>query len=324
MNTRPGARLAWCWCGLTVALLAAGIVLVAVDPGAGGPSNPSAAGPSLGDETASGGAVFSLFVAILFTAFAAAGAVMAARRPRNPVGWLFCAAGFFMAVTTLADATYWHAAFGEPGPHPTAELALWVENWSWIPALVALFTLFPLLFPTGAPPSPRWRFLVWTAAGAGTITLLATAFTPGPLQGFGWVENPIAIRGLGLGTVAEVSFVVGLAAALAGMASLVVRYRRSHGIERQQLKWVTAGGSLMLLGAVTAAVVTATVSELAGFACLLVGFVCLAAAVVVAMLRYRLYDLDVVINRALVYGALTATLAAAYVAIVLLLQLVLS
>jgi hypothetical protein len=318
----PGA---WVLFGLTVALVVAGLLLTAFDPQSGGPVHPSSAGPTLHDETLGAAAVaFAVLQALIFTVLAGAGALAAARRPRNPVGWLFGAAAFCLACLMVSDALYWQAAFGRPGPHPAAELALWVENWAWVPALVSLFSLVPLLFPTGAPPGRRWRLVGWVAVTTGIVTTVATALSPGPLQSSEWVTNPTAVGGLGLRTIANAAFVIWLASALAAVVSLVVRFRRSRGVERQQLKWVTTAGCLLLLSFPVSALLDDWVSEPAGWAGLLCGLLGLAVAVSVALLRYRLYDLEVVINRALVYTGLTVTLAATYLGSVLLLQLVLS
>jgi hypothetical protein len=324
MTDRRGGRVAWSVFGLSAALLLGGLVLSIADPNSGGPADPSSAGPTLDDAVASGTIPFAVFEALIFLLLAGAGAIVAARRPRNPIGWLFELAALCLAVLMLSDALYWHAAFGDPGPHPTAEIALWFENWVWIPVLVALFSLVPLLFPTGAPPSPRWRFVGWAAVTTGTVTLVAIAFSPGPLQNTGWVTNPLGVGGLGLHTLADASFVIWLGTALAAVVSLVVRFRRSRGVERQQLKWVTAAGCLLVASFPVSALLDNAVSEVAGWACLLFALLGLAVAVSVALLRFRLYDLDIVINRTLVYGALTAALAAAYLGSILVLQLLLN
>jgi hypothetical protein len=324
MTERGAGLVAWSLFGLSTALLLAGMVLTIVDPQSGGPANPNSAGPALDDMVVGGAVAFAVFEAVIFLLLAGTGAIVAARRPRNPIGWLFGVAALCLAVLMLSDALYWHAAFGDRGPHPTAEVALWFENWAWIPALVALFSLVPLLFPTGVPPSPRWRYVGWAAVTTGSVTLVATAFSPGPLQNTEWVTNPVGVGGLGLRTLSEAAFVLWLASALAAVASLVVRFRRSRGVERQQLKWVTAAGCLLLASFPVSALLDAEVSESAGWACLLFALLGLAVAVSVALLRFRLYDLDVVINRTLVYGALTAALAAAYLGSVLVLQLLLN
>ena len=317
-------RLAWSLLALTAAVLVAAVVLAIGDPHSGGPADPSSTGPTLHDKPSSGTALFAAFEAAIFGTLAGAGAIVAIRRPRNPIGWLFGVAALCLALLMLCDALYWHAAFGRPGSHSTAEIALWVEGWVWIPALVALFSMVPLLFPTGAPPSRRWRVVVWAAATTGTVTLVSTAFKPGAIENAAWVDNPLAVHGLGLRAIAEVTFVLWLVSALAAVVSLVVRFRRSQGVERQQLKWVKAAGCLLLASFPVSALLDSLASEVVGFVGLLFGLLSLALAVSVALLRYRLYDLDVVLNRALVYAALTATLAAGYVGSVLVLQLVLS
>jgi hypothetical protein len=153
MTERRAGLVAWSLFALSAALLLAGVVLAIVDPHSGGPANPSSAGPTLDDAVAGEAVPFAVFEAVIFSSLAGTGAIVAARRPRNPIGWLFGVAALCLAVLMLGDALYWHAAFGDPGPHHTAAVALWFENWAWIPALVALFSLVPLLFPTGAPPS---------------------------------------------------------------------------------------------------------------------------------------------------------------------------
>jgi hypothetical protein len=190
--------------------------------------------------------------------------------------------------------------------------------------VIALFILIPLLFPTGMPPTSRWRFVGWGAVAAGGLTVVGSAFAPGSLENFPWAQNPLGIEGFPGKALAGISFFGCVLAALAAIASLVVRYRRSHGVERQQLKWVTAAGGLLVLSFMAGGLLTDSVSEQAGWAALVVGLSIVAVAVAVALLRYRLYDLDVVINRALVYAVLTAMLAGSYFGLVLLLQVVLS
>jgi hypothetical protein len=319
--TRPA--LAWALCGLTLAIVAAAAIIAIVDPGSAGPVDTSAR-PAPGDEVAGGGVLVAVLQASTFCAFAVAGAVMAARRPRNPVGWLFSAAGLFLALLTLTSILYWHLAFGQSNPSGSAELLLWTQSWAWVPPVVTLFVLIPLLFPTGRPPTPRWRLVGWAAVAGGIALIVGTAFGPGSFENYPWAENPLGVAGFPGKTLVGVSFFVCIAAALAAVASLVLRYHRSHGVERQQLKWVTAAGSLLVLSFLVGGLLTDWVSEQAGWAAMVVGFSTLAAAVAIALLRYRLYDIDVVVNRALVYGALTMTLAGSYFGLVLLLQVLLS
>ena len=325
MNERRAALVAWSVFAVTAALVLTSTVLAIADPKSAGPVDLGPSGPTVHDRVSEVDVPFALVQAIVFLAFALVGAVVGARRPRNAVGWLFGVAALFFALGEVANALYWQIAFGDPHSSAAADLLAWFMNWSWIPAVLPVWSFIPLLFPTGAPPSPRWRVVGWTAGVAGVVALVSTAFTPGPLRNadFGWIDNPLGIEGLPLGTLADVSFWVWAAAALAAIASLVVRYRRSRGIERLQLRWVAAAACLLLLSFAANGALSPWLGD-AGWLFMLFGLLGMAAAVAIALLRYRLYDIDVVINRTLVYGALTATLAGAYGSSVLLLQLVLS
>jgi hypothetical protein len=303
------ARLAWSACGVAVALASARLVLAIADP--------ASSAPTTDPRVPDGGLALAAFESFVLAALGVVGAVVASRRSGNPVGWIMCLIPVSFGSYLLGRRVYWSLELADPGSG-AAELVAWLSNWIWIPAMFAALVFFPLLFPTGTPPGPRWRPVVWIAAAAGVAMVVGVAFTPGGLEDFP-IDNPRGLEG-GFGTAAEVvnalGFLGGAGSALAAIVSMIVRFRRSRGVERQQLKWVTAAAALLLL-------LMPVPGERLGFATLLLGFLVIAVAVAVAMLRYRLYDIDVVINRALVYGALTATLAAAYLAVVLLLQLAL-
>ena len=222
---------------------------------------------------------------------------MAARRPRNPVGWLIGAGSFLWALAVLASSVYWHIAFGRPEPPAATDYVAWLGNWTFLPAFLLLLGLVPLLFPTGAPPGPGWRKVGWIAAVAGGVAAVSNALAPGPMDSsdFGWIDNPFGIGGLGLGTVADVSFALVGTAALAGIASLVVRYRRAQGIERLQLRWVAGAACLLVLFAVGGDVASAWLGSGAGWAGTLLGLLCVALAVAVVAaplpaLRHRRRD----------------------------------
>jgi hypothetical protein len=329
MTTSPSragpSALAWAVCALTVAAALAALVLAIADPNSGGPAHVSRSGPTANDAPEGGYVPYAALSAVVFSGFAVVGAVVATRRPRNPVGWFFGAGALLWSLGVLSSGVYWHMAFGDPHPPAAADYVAWLGTWTFLPAFVLLLSLVPLLFPTGAPASRRWRAVAWTAAVAGGVATLSNALAPGPLDAadFPWVDNPFGIHGLGLRTLAAASFVLVAAAALAGVASLVVRFRRAHGIERQQLRWVAGAACLLVVFAVAGDAASSFLGSGAGWAGILLGLLCVAIAVAIALLRYRLYDLDVVVNRTLVYGALTAMLAVTYLASVLLLQLVL-
>ena len=308
-------RLAWSAFGLTVLIAAAATVFGFVDDGTRLPP------PDSGETTWSG----SLSFAVMIAAFAALGAVLASRRPGNPIGWILCASPVFLAFTELARNWYVHTLIAEPGSLPLASGLMWAANWAWIPGFMPLLTLLLLLFPDGSAPSRRWRPVGWLAVAAMGLLIVGYAFAPGPLEDYPRVDNPIGVGGAA-GDALEVFQGVGFPffalAAIGSMASLVVRFRRSRGVERQQLKWMAAAAALVVVAWIVNAffdqVVGEDISVILPFALL-----ALPAAATIAILRYRLYDLGLVVNRTLVYGALTATLAAAYIGIVLLLQLAL-
>ena len=253
-------------------------------------------------------------------AFGLVGALIAARRPRHPIGWLLVGGAVLAGLGALAGrygpAAYWAAA-------RAASLGLWatwLASWVRVPAGV-LGMLAVLLFPDGRLPSPRWRRLLWAGGAAAALDVVGAAFGPGPLYGTS-IPNPV-----GLAWARPLVAAPGLSwapelAVLAGVAlSLVARFRRAAGLERQQLKWAAYAVGLAGPVFVTAALVDYARGEqlflpLAGPAAVLLGSGGIAAAV----LRYRLYGIDLVIRRTLVYGLLTAGLGLAYWASVLVLQ----
>jgi hypothetical protein len=319
------SRLAWVICGLTVAAAVAVVVIAIADPNASGPTHTSPSGPTAHDKPQGGYVPYAVLTAIVFSTFAGVGAVVAARRPRNAVGWLIGVAALLWTLAVLSNGVYWHMAFGRPDAPAASDLVAWAGTWTFVPAFVILLGLVPLLFPTGAPPGRRWRVVGWTAVVAGGVATVSTALAPGPLDtsDYPWVDNPLGIEGLGLRTVADVSFVPAGLAALAALVSLVVRYRGARGIERLQLRWVAAAACLLVLCAVGGSLASPWLGSGVGWLSMLFGLLAVAAGLAVALLRYRLYDIDVVINRTLVYGALTATLALTYLGSVLLLQVAL-
>jgi hypothetical protein len=280
-------------------------------------------GRSLRDDLLGGvgGASFVL----LSLAYACVGAVVAARVPENPIGWIFCATGLAYGLATLS---YEYARYGlYATAHPLAGASLAAA----LPTepIAALLGLTVLFFPHGHLPSRRWRPVAASLLLAMALFAASGLLRPGPLdEPFATVSHPLGIPGwrtamLVVDGSAWVLTVVGTAAAA---VSVGVRLRRARGVERQQLKLVLAVG--VVVAAVTALDMSSWGVWAHGELQIRIGLIGLAFAAFpvaagVAILRYRLYDIDVVINRTLVYGALTATLAAAYLCSVLLLQLLL-
>jgi hypothetical protein len=243
---------------------------------------------------------------------------VAARHQRNAVGWISCVAALAMAISLFTGEYAFYALLAQPGSLPGGETMMWLTEWIWIPTMMVVNTLL-LLFPDGRLPSARWRYLPWLA-GVGMVGVaFHEAFSPGRLDYFPR-DNPFALGGTGgqIASALAVSFALVNIAAVASAVSLALRLRRSGRDERQQLKWMASGGVVLVAGILASNL--AVDSDLPAFA----GLVAVAVAVGVGVLKYRLYEIDVVINRTLVYGALTASLAAVYLGSVLLLQLVLS
>jgi hypothetical protein len=255
---------------------------------------------------------------LAFTAFMVVGALIVAHRPGNAIGWIFSAAGLLAVTGALAEEYANYAYLTRPGSPPGAIVAAWYASWAWYPTvfLALLFTL--LFFPTGRLLSPRWRPVAWLAgaAMAGFTALAALKSSLGVEEGR-VVSNPIGMAGLQNpeeSTVGVVLLNLLLLMAVLAFVSLVIRFRRSRGDERQQLKWFTYAGALVPLAAL-GDLLPVAVSNLVVAAQLAF----LPVAVGIAILRYRLYDIDRLINRTLVYGLLTVLLAGVYASAVLVL-----
>jgi hypothetical protein len=254
----------------------------------------------------------SLLVA--FAAFAVVGALVAARQPRNAVGWLFLTIPLFAITGALAEEYAYRALVVSPDLLPGGSLAGWVYLWAWYPS-IATIGLVVLLFPNGLP-SPRWKALMWVYVAVAVLGTAGASIYPGPLEdsGPGWPDNPLGIEGMkGFLDAAEAA--VGVLVILLGLgvvASVVVRWRRSLGDERQQLKWMLVAALILATVMLLDELMRLQVDFLFGLAIAL-----LPVAAGIAMLKYRLYDVDVVISKTLVYGSLTLVLGASYVGFVL-------
>jgi hypothetical protein len=273
-------------------------------------------GHAAASDQESGFASVSLLVA--FVGFATVGALVVPRQPRNAVGWMFLAVGLLVALSVFGSEWASYVYVEGHGDLPGGTLAAWLYLWTWFPAL-GLTVLLPLLFPDGRPPGPRWRPVLW---GMGAYIALMTALwwtRPGPMNdpdmGI-WPDNPI---GAGFSssfydTLENVGAVVLVAClALAGISS-VLRLRRARGDERQQLKWTTYGIVVVVLWVGPGSLV---LGSLGGDVALGLALTILPVTTALAMFRYRLYDVDRVISKTLVYGSLTAILGAAYAGLVL-------
>jgi hypothetical protein len=304
------SRLAWGMWGLAVLLVLPGPVLTA------------AVDLSAGDVP-----FLVAFVALELGA-ATAGAVLASRLPRNAIGWIFLSLGTGMALAFTANGWSELAFATDAGPLPLDEIAAWLSYWAFLPLTFGPALLLLLLFPTGRPLSRTWRHVTVAEVSVLAVATLALALKPGTVGPEGHqIPSPLALPGAAgalMETIDVITTVLAPPAFCLAVAAMVVRFRRSRGVERQQLKWFALVGAVAAAGLMSSVVVSgagaADVAILIG----LLGLAALPVCAGMAILRHRLYDVDVVINRALVYGVLTATLVGAYAGSVLLLQLALS
>lgn len=236
-----------------------------------------------------------------------AGAVIAWRRPENPIGWLFCGFGLLNAIASDLFQGWGLRAAAESWPG--GPLAEWIASSSWLVSGYGWALTFAL-FPTGRLPGPRWRVLPWVGALGLVLGTAGWALSPDRGRDFSSGRNPWAAESLPTGLLLAVGVPLLLGSLMAAVLSLAVRFRRSSGLERQQLKW------FVLAASVAGVVLPATfvlwyVTPVAGVGAALV-LSALPLAAGAAILRYRLYDIDLFISRTVAYATLTVSLAAAY------------
>jgi hypothetical protein len=257
-----------------------------------------------------------LVLTLAFGSFLVVGCVLVARRPDNRIGWIFTAVGLLTTAAILVEEYVIYAYVTHPGPLPGRLVAAWVYNWIWLPIGI-LTVVFPLLlFPTGRSLSSRWRPVTWLAVAVTVAWTVVGALNPAlAVSDERTVANPIGVAGANpnAGLVGAILNGLLLFLLAAAIVSLIMRFRRSRGVERQQLKWFAYAGALVVLAMLS----TNVVPDLGNLPWVMV--VALPVAVGIAILRYRLYDIDRLINRTLVYGSLTAILGLGYAGIVLLL-----
>ena len=270
--------------------------------------------------------LLDVLFALAFVGYAAVGALIAGRHPRNAVGWLFCAIGVALPLTGLMFS---YAQYGlTTGGLPGDELAAWAFAWS-ADSLLVLIVLLLLLFPTGRFPSRGWARFGWATMGFGVVSALATALNPGPLYNYETVANPVGVDAAAGVLDALTNLRTLFLACFVGAAlSVAARFRAAAVVERQQIKWLVGAVAFAAVMVLALGVLEAAIDEFSGLAEVVTSVVALLAVapipvgVGIAMLRHRLYDVDVVIRRTLIYAGLTATLAAGYLGCVLLAQVI--
>ncbi len=312
MNEQTARRLSWSITVFSVILVMIGLVIsILAQIVANGQLGPFS---------------HQFFTPVFTLTFGVVGALVASRHPRNPISWIFCTIGFLSALNMFGTGYVLYDQLAvKSGFLPGVAFARWLNTWLWLLNGLLPLTFLLLLFPNGRLPSTRWRPIAW-AAGLGIIGLIVAiaAFHPVPGKEIGLIEaNPLGIQGgaevmNALMTVATPLVLVGI---LGSIASVVVRFRKAAGIERAQLKWLAFAGLMVVPGMILATILSSVWPDdpLVGELTILISAVMIVNIVVasgIAILRYRLWDIDIVINRTLVYGSLTALIVGIYVVIV--------
>jgi hypothetical protein len=278
-----------------------------------------------------GGDSAVLVFVLPFLAFPLVGALIASRRPKNPIGWICLAVGIFWMLVIVSDAYGLYGLVVEPGSVPFPAAIGSLGEWIWAPTIGLFGIYLILLFPDGRLPSRRWRPLAWLSGAVMFLVSAGGAIEPGPVEGLPGVRNPFGLEEYPW--VADVTQGVVLLlplCILASAGSLVSRFLRSEGEEREQIKWLAFAALILGFGFSSFVFFGSIVPEATAGANLLLenlledavtlSFAGVPVAIGFAVLKYRLYDIDVVINRTIVYGTLTALLVAVYVGSVVSLQ----
>ncbi len=311
MSHRAAAWLAWSLCALCVALAAIAVLLALL----------TLPGPTKSSSN------WGVFFAVSLLVYPTVGAFLASRRPENLIGWLLCTIGLLFVIEGFALVYAGYALSVESDSLPGEQIALWVSGWFHFPMVFSGAALLVLLFPNGRLPDRSWRVVPWLVAGAGLLWTLWLATKPGRpaywlLTFYPHIRSPFAVGGV-MGEFIEMLGRLGGAAlfvmCVASVIGVFVRLGSARGEERQQIKWF-AYAAVVLLGAPFVAALPISIAVEAmgapwkvGLALpVLAGLLGIPVAIGIAILKYRLYNIDVIINRTLVYGSLTLMLLLVY------------
>jgi hypothetical protein len=261
---------------------------------------------------------------IPFMGFAVVGTVVATRQPKNPVGWLLLFVGGAAVTGFLSGAYAVRSLRG--GGLPAGDIAEWVSSWIWFPGIGCLITFVLLLFPQGELPSPRWRVVGFASALMLILVTLSLALVPGPMDPFDPQlpsrENPFGVDAFRV--IEPVAFALFPLLGVVSAASLFFRYRSTSPQQRQQIKWFAFSSVALVMILLFEELFDRILGPTGAEIVFLIGMMFPSVGAGIGILKYRLYDIDVVINRTLVYGLLTGILVLTYLAIVFTLQQVLS
>jgi hypothetical protein len=298
MSRRAATRMAWSLWTITVALTALSALLVVLS--LSHPNTP----------------VFDWWFGNTFVVIdATVGAIVASRRPGNLVGWLLCLSGVAVGASTFVSQYAIYALLARPDALPAGEVAAWVASWS-LPIIIGLQVCYLMLFPTGRLPSRGWRPVAWLIVAVLLVATISSALASDAYMGsLGPIRNPLAIDGFAE-IYKSISFTMFPLLYVVAASSLFVRMRSATEVERQQLKWLAYAAAGFAFGIILV-VLSGAIGAPAWFdrtanAVFLVTSEGIIVAIGIAILKYRLYDIDVIINRTLVYGSLTAILAGIY------------
>jgi hypothetical protein len=305
MNSRTATWLAWYMCAVSLTLMTLGLFLLVLS------RSPVYADAPVFD--------YWLVNTVIAISFSTVGGVIAPRLPpQNPIGWIFCTIGLVAGMRLFVAEYAVVTLLAEPGTVAGTlrggEALAWVSSWLWV-VHIGLFVFLALLFPDGRPPTARWRPFGWLVAGVMVVGTVSVALWPETAAGFDLVNHPLGIE-VATDTLNPVeTLLYGLA--LVAMSSMLVRLRRSKGVERQQIKWFAYAVAVLATSAILAYVVSESMGVVwlgwVSTVLVIISVVGLPVAVGIAILRYRLYEIDLLINRTLVYGSLTVSLALVYV-----------
>jgi hypothetical protein len=305
MSRRAASYLAWSLCTLCVALAMASLILGLLN------------GRTLVEIFIA----WSITFATLIVSFSVIGALIASHRLENPIGWIFLAVGCCYGLLSAGDEYAIYALLTNPGALALGAEASWLGQWIWAPGLGLILVFLPLLFPDGHPPSHRWRPVGWLGGLSIVLAVVSSTIVLWPERGPALVtgdESPSHVLDVVLLFAAvPMLFVAGLGAVI----SLLVRFRRAREEERQQIKWFASAAALTLLWIIVfgQSTLRGLPEAMVALSSLLV-IPSIPIATGVAILRYRLYDIDVIINRTLVYGSLTVILVGLYFGGIVVLQ----
>jgi hypothetical protein len=298
MRLRASVWLSWAACGIALVLTALSLPLLYLN------------------ATQPGGKVFGHWLegTILAIGFSVVGAIIVPRCPSgNPIGWLFCATGLLWALVHFCAEYALYGLLTAPGSLWGGEAAAWLFTWFWVPEL-GITAVSGLFYPDGRLPGSRWRWLLWLYLLLTAVGATLSALDPGLISVDFPVRNPLGVGGMpnAYSTLEALM----LTAIFVSAISLLLRLRRARGVERQQIKWYAYAVTVATTGGILTYPVAGTIGaewlRWAGYTLLVLGVVAIPVAMGLAITRYRLYDIDIIIHRTLLYGALTASLVALY------------